>query len=239
MRGRQAMNNDTNGNIVAALLATPLAILALLWLVIAIVAAIVAPRGRTSTFFFLTLLLLGPVGVVAASIAQPRDPEYLVPPPRPVAPGRRRFFCPRCGVDNDIPDAVTAYECWRCGEHQNVEHSAAAVPPRPWSPASDIAGLLFGGVGRQIWERLFSGERSPVKPAATASGGPAPTRPPAASEKQAAAPVGEPLATGIESKLADFNSGRISLAEFEAFLNAAEGSLSKGVGPPPEAPRDT
>jgi hypothetical protein len=46
----------------------------LLWVVIAIVAAVVAPDDRPWSFFWCTLLLLGPLGIVLALIA-PARPE--------------------------------------------------------------------------------------------------------------------------------------------------------------------
>ncbi len=42
------------------------------WIVIALVAAAVAPDDRRITFFLITLFFLGPIGIAAASIAQPR-----------------------------------------------------------------------------------------------------------------------------------------------------------------------
>src|SRR6476619_6704134 len=91
-----------------------LIIVLVVWLVNAIVAALVAPADRTMTFFCLTLLILGPVGVLAASVAQSREPLYAAPPARPIAPGRRRFICPRCGAENDVAEPDASYDCWRC-----------------------------------------------------------------------------------------------------------------------------
>ncbi|KAA0093691.1 hypothetical protein CIW49_27000 [Mycolicibacterium sp. P1-18] len=43
------------------------------WLLIALLAAVVAPDDRASHFFWCTFLLLGPVGVAIALLAQPRQ----------------------------------------------------------------------------------------------------------------------------------------------------------------------
>ncbi|HXL60963.1 MAG TPA: hypothetical protein VN959_09885 [Mycobacterium sp.] len=81
------------------------------------------------TFALLTLFILGPIGVAAAAIAQPREMPEPEPEPerRAVADGRRRFNCPRCGADNDIPREDTNYDCWRCSEHRNVKPPATAT----------------------------------------------------------------------------------------------------------------
>jgi hypothetical protein len=42
------------------------------WLVVAFIAYLVAPDDRPWSFFWCALLLLGPIGVVAALLAQPR-----------------------------------------------------------------------------------------------------------------------------------------------------------------------
>lgn len=78
------------------------------------------------TFFF-----LGPLGPGFALLAGrevngvPVGPTPPPPPPEPdkrkVADGRRRFICPRCGTENDIPEADTSYDCWRCTEYRAVK----------------------------------------------------------------------------------------------------------------------
>ena len=57
---------------VGALSLIPFIVGLILWVLLALVAAAVAPDGRRAVFFFLTLLLLGPLGVHAALIASPR-----------------------------------------------------------------------------------------------------------------------------------------------------------------------
>jgi hypothetical protein len=47
----------------------------LLWILIAVMALAVAPSDRPWSFFWCTLLLLGPFGVAMALIAQPRPPK--------------------------------------------------------------------------------------------------------------------------------------------------------------------
>jgi DNA-directed RNA polymerase subunit RPC12/RpoP len=87
-------------------------------------------RNRNPVVFGLaTFLFLGPLGVGVALLATRGELDKLplsAPPPekRPVADGRRRFICPRCGVDSDIKEMDTSYECWRCGDHWNVKPRA-------------------------------------------------------------------------------------------------------------------
>jgi DNA-directed RNA polymerase subunit RPC12/RpoP len=104
-------------------------IVVIVWVACAVVAAFVAPDDRTVTFTVITMFILGPIGVAAAAIAQPREVPAPEPPARPerraVADGRRRFNCPRCGAENDIPREDTAYDCWRCSEHRKVKASSA------------------------------------------------------------------------------------------------------------------
>lgn len=109
--------NNTGGIFLVLLFAI---LIIVVWLVVAFAAACLAPSDRFWTFFCLTLVL-GPLGILLAVIANPRDPAYFAPPPRPVAAGRQRFTCPRCGAHNDIPEHDTSYECWRCSEHRNVK----------------------------------------------------------------------------------------------------------------------
>jgi DNA-directed RNA polymerase subunit RPC12/RpoP len=112
-----------------------------LWVLNAFVAAAVAPEDRSKTFFWLTLLILGPLGVAAAAVAQTRDSAYVAPPKRPIATGRRRFVCPRCGAENDIPESSRSYDCWRCTEHRKVEapKSSTAKPPTKSTPPAKPA----------------------------------------------------------------------------------------------------
>ena len=78
-------------------------ILITIWVIMAALAYVHAPDDRRWQFVGLTLVLLGPLGVAAAAIAQPRDPDfYALPYRRAVAAGRQRFICPRCGAENDI-----------------------------------------------------------------------------------------------------------------------------------------
>jgi DNA-directed RNA polymerase subunit RPC12/RpoP len=104
-----------------------------LWILNAWWAYHVAPRDRSWTFCWLTLAL-GPIGVAAAAVAQPRDPALTVPPGRPVVAGRRRFICPRCGAENDIPESDKSYDCWRCSEHRAVKAPAKETKPAKTAP---------------------------------------------------------------------------------------------------------
>ncbi|MGC5026769.1 hypothetical protein ACLQ3K_18635 [Tsukamurella sp. DT100] len=93
------------------------------WFISAITAAMIAEqRGRSVAAFF---FFLGPLGPGFALIAPREDRGRPAQPrsgveERPVAEGRRRFTCPRCGAANDIAEAETPYDCWRCAEHRRV-----------------------------------------------------------------------------------------------------------------------
>ncbi len=50
----------------------------IVWLCIAILAAVVAPEDRPWSFFWCTLLLLGPLGIVLALVAPARPSEVRV-----------------------------------------------------------------------------------------------------------------------------------------------------------------
>jgi DNA-directed RNA polymerase subunit RPC12/RpoP len=107
----------------------PLIILFVVWLISAIVAAVIAEgRGRSAVAFGLvTFFFLGPLGPGFALLAGREDngvplgPQPAQPEKRKVAEGRRRFICPRCGGENEILDADTSYDCWRCNEHRAVK----------------------------------------------------------------------------------------------------------------------
>jgi hypothetical protein len=62
------------------------------WVVCAGAALMVAPEDRAWTFLGLTLFF-GPLGILAAAVASPRDPNYFVgePEPRSIAKGRKRY----------------------------------------------------------------------------------------------------------------------------------------------------
>jgi hypothetical protein len=96
------------------------------WIGIAIAASNLAPHDRSTNFFWATLLVLGPLGLAAAFVAQPRD---TAPGRRATASGRRRFICPRCAADNDIPESDRSYDCWRCSEHRTVQATKKEAKP--------------------------------------------------------------------------------------------------------------
>jgi hypothetical protein len=73
--------------------------------------------------------------------------------------------------------------------------------------------------------------------AATKPSGTAPIRKPSEPALTATARARvKDLGSEIDSKLADFNSGRISLEELETFLNRTEASLKNDAGTPPQHP---
>jgi hypothetical protein len=73
-----------------------------IWVVCGFIAWAVAPDDRRWTFFWLTFLLFGPLGILAASVASPRNPTYFADSfaveQRPRAKGRERYWCSRCGA---------------------------------------------------------------------------------------------------------------------------------------------
>jgi len=124
-----ADNSEDLGTALAFLGFLPLIILFVVWLFSAVIAALIADeRGRSSVLFFLvTFFFLGPLGIAVALLATRGEMDRLPEPPtpkRPVAEGRQRFICPRCGAESDIPNADTSYDCWRCGEHRKVKPKA-------------------------------------------------------------------------------------------------------------------
>ena len=92
------------------------------WFICGAVAWTISP-DRHALYFWVTFLILGPLGVAAALVAGSVQQEPAVK--RAIAEGRRRFFCPRCGAENDIPEADKSYDCWRCSEHRTVKAAAA------------------------------------------------------------------------------------------------------------------
>ena len=131
------MGNDQNSGFDSFLAFTigELIIFLTLWVILAVVAYVVAPDDRRWTFVCLTLFLLGPLGVAAAAVAQSREPGFAAPPRRTVAANRRRFICPRCGADNDISESDRSYDCWRCSEHRKVEPLTKKPPAAKTAPA--------------------------------------------------------------------------------------------------------
>jgi DNA-directed RNA polymerase subunit RPC12/RpoP len=125
-----ADNGEDFGTALAFLGLAPFVVVFFVWFICAVIAAaIAADRDRSSLgFFCLTFFLLGPLGVAIAVLATRGEMDRLPPAPekRKVAEGRQRFVCPRCGAENDIPNADTNYDCWRCGEVRKVKPKATA-----------------------------------------------------------------------------------------------------------------
>jgi DNA-directed RNA polymerase subunit RPC12/RpoP len=102
------------------------------WSICALVAGFIASDRQRSfwLFFVTTFFFLGPIGVGFALIAPRGEMDRLPPAPvpakRPIADGRQRFTCPRCGAESDLPNADTSYECWRCGEVRKVKPRVTA-----------------------------------------------------------------------------------------------------------------
>ncbi len=98
------------------------------WLFCGICASFAGPTRYSTRLFFMTFLFMGPVGVAAALIMTAID-DYATRPPqgRKIAEGRRRFTCPRCGADSDIPDKDTSYECWQCGVVRKIKPKATTA----------------------------------------------------------------------------------------------------------------
>jgi hypothetical protein len=97
-----------------------------------LIAEAVAPLDRTWVFFWLTVLGLGPLGILAAAVAQPRPPaDKSRPPldkpqPRVIAQGRTRCQCARCGAESDLHDPK-GFACWRCGERSYIKTTPMEV----------------------------------------------------------------------------------------------------------------
>jgi DNA-directed RNA polymerase subunit RPC12/RpoP len=102
-----------------------LVVLLVAWLVLGFCASFVGPERYSRRLFWMTFLVLGPLGIAAALIMRTIDDNATEV--RQVAAGRQRFICPRCHAVNDIPDAHTNYDCWRCGEHRKVKPKATAA----------------------------------------------------------------------------------------------------------------
>jgi len=66
-------SNNPGGAAFAYLFATPFIVGIVYWLLCAVTAGVVAPRGRETTFVLITLFFLGPIGIAAAAVAQPRN----------------------------------------------------------------------------------------------------------------------------------------------------------------------
>jgi hypothetical protein len=160
---------NTNGSGALAILGVPLIVILLIWLGTAFVAATVAPADRRQTFFVLTLLLFGPLGIALALIANPRTAplRYVQLAPRPLAPGRVRQYCPRCGAENDVPVTESGYECWRCSERGIIaaDHAidtrsgptAAAKQPIDTQSGPTVAADKAQSLG-DIWNHHLTGE---------------------------------------------------------------------------------
>jgi hypothetical protein len=69
------------------------------WIFFVWLAQVVAPEDRTTTFLWLAVLF-GPIAILAAAVASPRDPDYYARQPRGIAKGAQTIpVLPlRCGV---------------------------------------------------------------------------------------------------------------------------------------------
>jgi DNA-directed RNA polymerase subunit RPC12/RpoP len=136
------MNNDAP----TFLLGLPVILVILLWLVLPVVAAVIAPADRRGTFFLITLLFLGPLGVVAAAVAQPRTPLYVQLATREPAPGRMRIVCARCGAESDLPAASTTFECWQCPHRAELKPTAHAAPESTPTRPTRLLDVMSGDI---------------------------------------------------------------------------------------------
>ena len=144
-----------------------LGVVVILWLLSAVVACVVAPRKRGVEFFLITLLILGPLGVGFAAVAQPRDTA---------ARGRIALVCPRCAARQNVPAEDSEFFCWRCDEHclvrkgafgrRRVEAIGSNYPTENYPAQTPVAAIPF----------------VPPHP------GPAPARPVPTAPRQAPAP---------------------------------------------------
>lgn len=86
------------------------------WGILCWAAWALAPADRRWPFVGLTILF-GPLGLLAAAVASPRDPVWFAAAQleRPIAKGRTRYCCVRCGAMSDLLELKSS-SCWRCGE---------------------------------------------------------------------------------------------------------------------------
>jgi DNA-directed RNA polymerase subunit RPC12/RpoP len=134
------MNNE-----VRFLLGVPVILLIpfiLAWVVFLVAAAAVAPADRRGTFTLITLFF-GPLGLIAAAVAQPRTPLYVQLATREPAPGRVRVVCARCGAESDLPEGSTTFECWRCPERSEMKTtpSKKRAPTPPTATPTTMTSL--------------------------------------------------------------------------------------------------
>ena len=102
-----------------------------IWVISALVAIAVAPRGRQAEFFALTLLILGPLGVGFAAVAVPREPEI---------PGRIRIVCPRCVAAQYVRTVVHEFDCWRCDQRIAIDDwGRLRSPSNEAAPKPEVA----------------------------------------------------------------------------------------------------
>jgi hypothetical protein len=92
------------------------------WLAMTFVAYFVAPDDRRLTFCLLTALVAGPLGLLAAAVAQPRS--------WPLSVGRSRQRCGVCGSESHIPETAAEYTCWQCSKKWLVAAQAPSVQKR-------------------------------------------------------------------------------------------------------------
>ncbi len=118
--------NDDVGAVFAGLGVFAVLMIFVIWGLCGMVAWFVAPEDRRWTFFWLTFVLFGPVGILAASVASPRDPDYFaeafadaIAVERPRAKGRERYWCSLCGAQSDLNE-LKGSSCWRCGEKRFI-----------------------------------------------------------------------------------------------------------------------
>jgi hypothetical protein len=87
-----------------------------------IVAGMVPPRGRESTFLLFSLIALGSLGIGFAAVAPPRDqaePE-----------GRRTVVGPPCNARRPIEKPSAGFERWQCNDKFVIETGLFASTSR-------------------------------------------------------------------------------------------------------------
>ncbi len=100
------------------------------WLAMVFAAYWVAPDDRRLTFSVLTALVGGPLGLLAAAVAQPRS--------WPLSVGRSRQRCGVCGAESHIPETAAGYTCWQCSKKWLVAEQAPSVQkPKAVAPSND------------------------------------------------------------------------------------------------------
>ena len=86
---------------------TVVQVLVIFWAVCGTISAATAINKNLSAVnYFIVGFLLGPIGVIVAAVATPRQPA--------APPGLHAVVCPRCTAHQNVDAASKEAECWQC-----------------------------------------------------------------------------------------------------------------------------